>query len=806
MTGFMHEQEFSRKNFLRGTGAVVAGASVIGAGVAGKASAATRPALAGYNADPALVDSWFVVNADNTIILRQTKMETGNGITTGFLQVVAEELDHDITLMRYGPSLYNSGGAMNSRVDTWDAVNTGGEGGSNAMSGTGPQIRAAAAAARIHLLNLASQQLGVPVAQLSVDKGVVSGGGKTVTYGALLGGKTFGKTLASLGVPSTLNPGVSPAKAISAYKTVTKRDTVLRLDIPAKVNGVYTYVHNIRVPGMLHGRVIRPHGQGAYPYNSNVAVSVDEKSIAHIAGAQVIRVGNFLGVVAPKEYDAIQAAAQLKVVYNDNPILAGNTNLWKRYRELDAKGQIPARVSLQQGDVDKALAGAAKVVSGSFAHHYQGHMPIGPACCIADVRKDSATVWSSTQNAPNLTTDLANVLAPLQPQDIRVLVYEGAGSFGNGAVMFDTAEAASIMSKAIGKPVRVQFMRWDEQGWTHYAPASLVDVRAGIDAKGNIVAYDWTQYVQGGTNIYTSRELLGAGPGSPSPTANTIPTSVAGGNANTENTSPWMTVKRAGAYRLISKPVPSTGGILHSGALRAPGAQQATLADAQIIDMMAVAAGMDSLAFRLQNMDMDPNGPENGDRWAGVLQAVAQAAGWKPWVAGSNLGTGDVVKGRGIANSHHGGAFAATVADISVNKKTGKISVLHVWAAQDAGLTVNPNLVENQMLGSVIQGVSRLLYEEVRFNKSYVTSTDWVTYPILRFKDSPGFTPVIVQRLDQRSLGSGEPPTCPIIGSVANAFFDATGVRMHEAPFTPARVRGTLAAAAAGKTIVPGTG
>jgi len=805
MTGFLHEKEFSRKNFLKGSGAVVVGASVVGAGLAGKASAAARPTLAGYNADATQIDSWLVVNADNTIILRQTKMETGNGITTGFLQVVAEELDHDITVMRYGPSQYDAGGALNSRVDTWDAVNTGGEGGSNAMSGTGPQIRAAAAAARVFMLKQASQQLGVPVSQLSVDKGVVSGGGKTITYGALMSGKTFNATLASQGAPATLNPGVAPAKAISDYKTVTKRDMVARIDIPAKVNGKYTYVHNIRVPGMLHGRVIRPHGQGAYPYNSNVAVSVDEKSIAHIPGAQVIRVGNFLGVVAPKEYDAIQAAAQLKVVYNDNPILPGHGNLWKRYRELDAKGQIPARIQAQTGDVDKALAGAAKVVSGSFAHHYQGHMPIGPACCVADVQKDRATIWSSTQNAPNLTTDLANVLAPLQAKDIRVLVYEGAGSFGNGAVMFDTAEAAAIMSKALGKPVRVQFMRWDEQGWTHYAPASLVDVRAGIDAKGNIVGYDWTQWTQGGTSIYTSRELLGTT--APGATAgNAIPTSVAGGNANTENTSPWMKVKRAGAYRLLSKPVPSSGGIFHSGPLRAPGAQQATLADAQIIDMMAVAAGMDSLAFRLQNIDMDPTGPENGDRWAGVLQAAADAAGWKPWVAGSKLGTGDVVRGRGIANSHHGGAFAATIADIEVSKKTGKISVLHVWAAQDAGLTVNPNLVENQMLGSVVQGVSRLLYEEVRFSKSYVTSTDWVTYPILRFKDSPGFTPVIVQRLDKPSLGSGEPPTCPIIGSVANAFFDATGVRLHEAPFTPARVRDTLKAAAAGTTIVPGTG
>src|SRR5439155_19746772 len=180
MTGLLHEKEFSRKNFLKGSGAVVVGASVVGAGLAGKASAAARPTLAGYNADATQIDSWLAVNADNTIILRQTKMETGNGITTGFLQVVAEELDHDVTMMRYGPSQYDAGGALNSRVDTWDAVNTGGEGGSNAMSGTGPQIRAAAAAARVFMLKQASQQLGVPVSQLSVDKGVISGGGKTI--------------------------------------------------------------------------------------------------------------------------------------------------------------------------------------------------------------------------------------------------------------------------------------------------------------------------------------------------------------------------------------------------------------------------------------------------------------------------------------------------------------------------------------------------------------------------------------------------------------------------------------------------
>jgi len=216
-----------------------------------------------------------------------------------------------------------------------------------------------------------------------------------------------------------------------------------------------------------------------------------------------------------------------------------------------------------------------------------------------------------------------------------------------------------------------------------------------------------------------------------------------------------------------------------------------TLADAQIIDMMAVASNMDSLAFRLQNMRTDSDGP----RWSAVLQAVADAAGWKPWVSGSNLEKGNVVTGRGIANSHHGGSYAAVVTDVTVNKKTGKMVVTHVYGAQDAGLTVNPNLVENQMMGAMVQGISRAMWEEVTFNKNNVTSTDWVTYPILRFKDSPKVTNVIVQRTDQPSLGSGEPTTCPIVGAIANAFFDATGVRLHEAPFTPARVRATLKAA-----------
>jgi CO/xanthine dehydrogenase Mo-binding subunit len=346
------------------------------------------------------------------------------------------------------------------------------------------------------------------------------------------------------------------------------------------------------------------------------------------------------------------------------------------------------------------------------------------------------------------------------------------------------------MSKAVGAPVRLQMMRWDEHGWTHYGPAIMYDMRAGIDSSGNIVAYEATGFGQGGTSLYTGRELLGAGPGSPNPAANALPPKVAGAGAVTENLSPWMKVSNTN-YRVINKPIDSTMGIFQSGPLRAPGAQQTTLADAQTMDMLAVAANMDSLAFRLQNMNTDLD----GSRWAAVLQAAATAAGWKPWVSGSKLSKDNVVKGRGIANSHHGGAYAATVADITVNKKSGKITVNHLYGAQDSGFSMNPSLIYNQMMGNLIQGTSRATSEEVTFNKNPVTSIDWIGYPILRFKDSPNVTTVLVQRTDQPSLGSGEPPTCSVIGAIANAFYDATGVRLYEAPFSTGRVRATLKAA-----------
>jgi CO/xanthine dehydrogenase Mo-binding subunit len=290
-----------------------------------------------------------------------------------------------------------------------------------------------------------------------------------------------------------------------------------------------------------------------------------------------------------------------------------------------------------------------------------------------------------------------------------------------------------------------------------------------------------------------------AGPvGAPTPTANALPTLVAGGTVNTENTSPWLNVSGSTGiinastnYKLVSKGITSPQGIFQSGTLRGPGAPQTGFANEQLMDMLAIEANMDPIAFRIQNILPDAQ----NQRWVGVLQAVAAASNWQPAVPGSNLQSGNVVSGRGVSICHHGGAYAAVVCDLQVNKKTGKISLIHLYGAQDSGLTVNPNLVENQMTGNLIQGSSRALFEEMQFNHNQITSIDWVSYPIMRFQDAPKVTLTIVQRLDQPSLGSGEPVQCPVAGAIANAFFDATGVRITEAPMTAGRVRATLKAA-----------
>jgi CO/xanthine dehydrogenase Mo-binding subunit len=398
------------------------------------------------------------------------------------------------------------------------------------------------------------------------------------------------------------------------------------------------------------------------------------------------------------------------------------------------------------------------------------HAPFGPNCSIADVKSDSALVISTTQDIYGTRTSLARVLG-LPAEKVRVQYQEGAGNYGHGC-QDDAAQAAAIMSQIAGRPVRVQFMRWDEHGWDNYGPAHVGEVRAAADASGRIVAYEYHGWQHNWINVETSAQLAGDAPAEREGSA-------------AQQVSPLNlgSMYDAANLKLVNHRVP--GAALLKGAwLRSPLDLSFSFASEQAIDQLAYLAKVDPYDFRRNNI--------KDERWLGVLNAVAQAARWTPRVAASKLSNVTVMTGRGIGIGTHLASYGAAVAEIEVNKSTGVIVAKHLYGAIDAGLAVNPGNIENQISGQLIQTVSRVLKEEVTFNTTNVTSLDWNSYPILRFQESPQVTPIVVQRLNERSTGAGEEVMAGAAAAIANAFFDATGIRMQEYPLTPSRVLAAL--------------
>lgn len=737
---------FSRRGLLKGGGALIVG-FILGETVLPVAAA--HGDVAGPP-DQNSVDTWIAVHADNTATVYLGKSELGQGNTTGLLQIVGEELDLAMSQLK------------SVRLDTNVTPKQDPTRASLSIQRGGPQVRAAAAEARQALLQRASIRLGVQPGSLTVTDGVVSVEGaphRSLTYGELLGDKPFDVKFT----------GIAPQKPVNRYKLVGTR--VPRVDIPDKANGKYVYMQHVRVPDMLHGRVVLPRGQRAFGTGAKV-VSIDESSIKSVPAARVVRKGDFVGVVAEREWDAVKAAAALKVAWDDDePSLPGNAELFDKMRSANSTERMVA----DWGDISKGFAEATYIRAATYHCPYQSHQPFAPNCAVADVGRNGALVMSSTQDIYDTRGQLATVLG-LPVDRIRVQYYEGSGTFGRSCYE-DAAQAAAIMSQAVGRPVRVQLMRWDEQGWDNYGPAHVAEVRAGADAEGKIVAYEYHGWQHGWTVTSSVQDISLQQPGEERAFGATSL------GVNPSSTGSMYTVANR---RTMNHLVPMVG-YLRGGQLRSPLGLSLAFASEQTIDELAHAARMDPLEFRRKNIA--------DKRWLGVLEAVAKAAEWRPRVANSVSTNADILTGRGVGLGTHNVSYAAAVAEVQVNKRTGEIVAKHLYGALDAGLVVNPALVENQIIGQLTQSTSRVLKEEVTFDQGGVTSLDWASYPILRFAEHPDVTAVVVQRLDEPSTGAGEEMTGAAAAAIANAVFDAVGVRLRQYPMTPLRVLAALATA-----------
>jgi len=736
-----------RREFLKAGGALVVGFSLRDVAFAQNGTASGLRAAAPGPPDAKLIDTWIAIHADNTATVYIGYVELGQGASTALLQIAAEELDLDMSQI------------SSVRNDTHVTPNQGATVASAAIERGGPTIRAAAAEARQALLSLAAQRLGAPADRLTVSNGIVSVGGdaaRSVKYGDLLGDRPFS-------VPLT---GNAPQKPASQYRIVGARHP--RLDLPDKVSAKYVYVQHVRLPGMLHGRVVRPQGQGAYADGARV-VSVDAASIAAIPSARIIRKRDFLGIVSPNEWDAVRAAKQLRVVWDVPESLAGTEGLFDQMRSAKTIDSIIA----EKGDVSSALARATHLVKATYRGPYQGHMPFGPNCAVADVTTDGTTVMCSTQSVYGTRDKVAKVLG-VPAAKVRVQYYEGAGTFGRSCYD-DAAQAAAMLSQEVGKPVRVQFSRADEHGWDNFGPAHLADVKVAADASGRIVAYEYDGWQHVWSTIETSEQLALGTPANESPD----------GTSRNLNKITLGSMYDIDNLRLNNHRVPGITGYLKASNLRSPLDVSFAFASEQALDELAQVAGIDPLEFRRRNMS-DP-------RWLGVLDAVARAANWTPRPSSPARSRDRLVTGRGIGLGTHMSSYGAAIAEVRVDRNTGAVVCTHLYGALDAGLVVNPAAVENQISGQLVQAASRTLKEEVTFSKTNVTSLDWNSYPILRFGETPAVTSVVVQRTDQKSTGAGEEVVAAASAAIANAFFDATGARLREYPLTPARVKSALA-------------
>jgi nicotinate dehydrogenase subunit B len=715
------------------------------------------PALSqveGRTLDPKQVDSALAIHADGSVTVFTSKVDVGTGMRIAIAQMAAEEL-----------------GVRTNRVtvvdgDTATCPNTGGTGGSTGLTRGGAAVRQAAATARQKILELAAERLRVPADRLIIVDGVVRSstslraGGRGIGIGTLVGDRR-------LSVPVDAK---APLVAPSSYARV--RQSPPRPEVPAKCTGRYAYVQDFSVKGMLHARVIRPPAIGA------TLAGVHESAISHLPDVRVVRLKDFLAVVARDEWTAVRAARELRATWNEWRGLPHHRDLERYVREgaLEREQTLVSRgpsgpmppTEADAGAIDAAIAGAPTRLSATYFWPCQSHASLGPSSAVADIKGDGGTIWTSSQATYGLRNTIAR-LFELTPEKLRVVFVEGSGSYGTNGADHAAADAV-LISKTIQQPVRVQWSREDEHAWDPKGPQQLLELRAGVDADGRIAAWDTEMWIP--ANRRGARILLAAGAAG-----------IAQDNGRDaagifENGEPPYAADRVRVQVHWLRDTP-----LNPSNLRAPGKPANIFAVEGFTDEIAASLQIDALEFRTSRL-RDP-------RALAVLDRASTAFGWKPRPSPNPAGRGEWATGRGLAYVRYKMAenYVATFVEVAVERATGRIDVKRVVCAHDCGLVVNPDALRHQIEGGIVQGLSRALHEEVQFDESRVTSVDWASYPILRFSEVPSIEVILIERPEETLWGGGEASTVPVAAALGNAIFDATGVRLRRVPFTAERVK-----------------
>ena len=759
----------SRREFVKDAGGLLIGFSLADSAVLPRVLAAASPETIAAPS-PSRLDSWLRIDKEGLVHVFTGKPEIGMGVGTAYAQIVVEELDVpvDRVVLVMG--------------DTASTANQGGVGGSTSIMLGSKPLRNAAANARYLLTELASRRLGVPADKLEVIDGIVHVKGsakgdasKSVSYAELAGAGDLNDVLKVTGDGFSLNvAGSGQTKDPSAYTIVGK--PVPRKDLPPKILGHFKYVTDVRVPGMLHGRVIRPSGVGA------TFVSVDETPAKAIPGyVKTIVKGNFVGVVAENEWAAIQAAKAVKVAWTaPKQAFPEQKDLYAYMRSASLKA---SKETLKRGDAAAALSNAAKKVEASYEFPFQSHATMGPGCAVADVHTDGiTTVWSGGQKPHDLQKGFAELLrVPIDT--VRVVWVEDAGSYGRPGFE-DAAADAVLLSEAAGKPVRVQWMREDMTAWGTKGPAVVCDLAAALDAQGEVTSVQFTSrafsggethFRPGDAGNYLGAQLTG------------IPNTTGVDEfAQWGVESPPYSFQNILATAHVIPAFHDSASPLRTTHLRDPEGPATSFAAESFMDEIAAAAGADPIEFRFKHLE-DP-------RAKAVLTAAAQKAGWdtRPSPKKGAAG-GDIATGRGVGLSTRNGTYVGTVAEVEVNRKTGAVRVTRFVCAHDCGLIINPEALRTTIEANLIQSLGRGLKEEVTFDRSNVTSVDWITYPVARASDVPDRVEIVlINHPELPSSGAGEPSSRATAAAIANAIFDATGARVRQAPLTPARVKAAL--------------